>query len=107
MGVVRRADVDQVDVFASKELAPIRFHRFIAPLVREGLGLIGAASAGGFEHGPIFQIKKVIDLAIGVGMGPAHETVADHADVQGFRHNNYPFSEESQSLLSLAEALNR
>src|SRR5206468_5553168 len=60
--------------------------RLIAPLVGEGLRLVRAASADRLEHGPIFQIKEIVDFAIGVGMRPAHEAVTDHADVQGFRH---------------------
>ena len=86
MRVVRRADVDQVDVFTCDELAPVVFDRLIAPLVGESFRLIRAASADRLEHGPIFQIKEIVDFAIGVGMRPAHEAVTDHADVQGFRH---------------------
>ena len=68
----------------SMQLPPVGLDRFVAPLLGERLDLVGAAGADGLEHRPIGEVEEVIDLAIGIGMGPAHEAVADHADVQGF-----------------------
>src|SRR5262249_49127754 len=55
-------------------------------------GLVGAAGTGGLEDGAVFQVEEVVHLAVGVGVGPAHEAVADHADVQRFRHGMHPLS---------------
>ena len=44
MGVVRRANVDDVDIFALDHLPPVGLGRVVAPLVRERLGLLGSAA---------------------------------------------------------------
>src|SRR5262249_35172792 len=79
-----RADVDDVDVLARDQLAPVGLDRFISPRVSEGFRLVGAAGANGLEDGAIGQIEEVIDLGVGVGVRPAHEAVTDHAEVQRF-----------------------
>src|SRR5262249_34204453 len=56
------------------------------PLVGERFDLVGAAGAGRLEDRPAVEVEEVADLEVSVGMGPAHEAVADHADVEGFRH---------------------
>src|SRR5205807_1310025 len=99
MRIVRRADIDQVDVLAFDQFTPIRFHRLVAPFIRKCFGLIGATGADRFEHRPIVEIEKIVDLAIRVGVSPAHEAIADHADVQGF-HSSSP----SDAYLSAAGA---
>ena len=44
----------------------------------------GIASAHGLEHRAILQVKEMIHLRVGIGMGPAHEAVADEAHVERF-----------------------
>ena len=38
------------------------------------------------EDRAVFEVEEVVDLAVGVGMGPAHEAVADHADIELLGH---------------------
>ena len=78
--VVRRGDVDEVDVVALDELAPVGFDGFVAPLGGEGFDLAGIAGADGLEDRLIFEVEEVVDLAIGVGVRAAHEAVADESD---------------------------
>ena len=70
----------------STQLAPVGFDGFIAPVVGERLRLVGAAAQTALSTGRYCRSKKWLTLAIGVGMGPAHEAVADHADVERFGH---------------------
>ena len=49
----------------------------IAPVFREGFGAFRVARADGFEHGPVRQIEETAGLEESVGMGAAHEAVAD------------------------------
>jgi len=88
--VVRRADIDDVDVLALDELPPIGLDRFVAPLVGKRLGVLGITSTDGLEHGRVLQVKKVAHPAVSVRMSPAHKSVADHADVERFGHERVP-----------------
>jgi hypothetical protein len=36
----------------------------------------------------MFEVEKVVDLAIGVGVSAAHEAVPDDADVEFFHREN-------------------
>src|SRR4029079_17523983 len=63
---------------------PVALDRFIAPGLGEGPRLLAAPSADGLENGHILQVEEVVDLAVRIGMGPAHEAIADHPDVQRF-----------------------
>ena len=47
------------------------------------------------------------DLGVGVGVGPAHEAVADHADVQRFRHGCGPFSGDFKGVLVVSRSAGR
>src|SRR5262249_20444603 len=73
-------------ILALEEPPPIRLDRFIPPLIRERLELLGIPGTRRLQHRPVLEIKEVADLAIGVGMRPAHEAVADDGDVEGFWH---------------------
>ena len=81
-----------VDVVARDQLAPVGLDRLVAPALGEVLRLGLVAAAGRLEHRPVLgRSKKFADLAPGVGMRPAHEAVADHADVERFlRHRRSP-----------------
>ena len=83
--IVRRADIDGVDVVALDQFAPIGFVALVAPLFSEGLGLVFGATAHGLEHGAMAEIvKEVADAFITVGVGAAHEAVAHQSDIEGF-----------------------
>jgi hypothetical protein len=84
--VVGRADVDGVDVIGGDELAPVALHPLVAPAVGERLRLVGVAGRDGLEHRQVFEVEEVLDAVVAVGVGAAHEAVADHADAQGLGH---------------------
>ena len=84
--VVRRADVDHVDVVAGDQLPPVGLVRLIAPVLGERLDLVLVAGAAGLEHRAVLAREELVHLAVRVRVGPAHEAVADHADVQRGRH---------------------
>ncbi len=70
------------------QLAPVGLDRLVAPLIGERLNLLRTAGTGGLEHRTVLQFgKKSPDPLVAVGVGPAHEAVADHADVEWFRHH--------------------
>ena len=51
MSVIRRANIDDINVFAFDQLAPVGFDRFVAPLFRERLRLVGAAAQTALRTG--------------------------------------------------------
>ena len=59
VAVVGRADVDDVDILALDELAPIGLDGFVAPRVGEGAGVGLAAAADGLEDGLMFVLEEV------------------------------------------------
>ncbi len=50
VGVVGAGDVDQVDVLALDQLAPVGLDRFVAPVIGESLGRVGVARADRLQH---------------------------------------------------------
>ena len=82
VGVVGAGYVDEIDVGTLHECAPVTLYGLVAPVISKRFGSIGVAGADGFENGPIRQIEKVRRLQERVGVGAAHETVTDEADVQ-------------------------
>jgi hypothetical protein len=78
--VVGRADVDRVDVVAFDQLLPVRLDRLVAPLVGEGLGLLRGAAAHGLEDRAVLQVEEVVGPLVAVGVGTAHEAVANQSD---------------------------
>ena len=85
--IVGHADVDGVDVGALDQLAPVGLDRSVAPDVGERLHLGRIAPADRLQHWTVLELgKEVRDLAPSVGMRPAHEAVADHADPIGRGH---------------------
>ena len=56
--VVRRANIDRIDVIAFEQLAPIGLDRLIAPVVGERFRLFFVASTDGFENRFVFEIGK-------------------------------------------------
>ena len=72
--VVGRADVDQVDVLALDQLPPVGLDRLVAPGLGERLELLFAARGHrGLEHRLGVRAGRMVDLAIGVRVGAAHE----------------------------------
>ena len=84
MGIVRRGDVDAVDVLAPDQLAPIRLDASVTPLRGEGFDLCFVAGADGLADDLMFEVEEMVDLGEGVRMGPAHEAVADESDAERF-----------------------
>jgi hypothetical protein len=82
--VVRRGNIDQVDVVAFDELSPIRLDGLVAPFRCERLGLPCITRAEGLEHRAVFEIEEIIYLGESVRVGPAHEAVADESDAKRF-----------------------
>ena len=82
--VVGRADVDRIDILALDQLAPVGLDRLVAPLLGEILGPLGRSPADRLQHRPVGQVKEIVDPLVGVGMRPAHEAIADDADIEGF-----------------------
>ena len=88
VAVVRRADVNRINVLAGDELFPIRLRALKSPVVRVGFQFRLVATASGLEHGFEREIKKVRRVVVCVRVGAAHEAVADDADVQVFLCHN-------------------
>ena len=88
--VVGGADVDGVDVIGGDELAPVGLDPLVAPAVGEGLSLLRIACRDRLQNRQVFQVEKVLDAVVAVGVGAAHEAVADHADAEGFCHGRGP-----------------
>jgi hypothetical protein len=84
MRVVGAGDVDDVDVLAGDERAPVRLVRLVAPVRGERLHAFLVARGDRLEDRLVGKIEKSWSLKEGVGVGPAHEAVADQADVQRF-----------------------
>ena len=88
--VVRRADIDRINVRPGDQLFPIRLDRFVTPLVSEFFCFGCITTASGFQHRLIIQLEKIADPLVTIGMRPAHEAVTDHADVQIFLCHAFP-----------------
>ena len=82
MRVVRARDVDEVDVLAGDQVAPVRLEGLVAPICREGLGARRVARANRLEDRLGVQLEELVDLGEGVGVGAAHEAGAHEADVE-------------------------
>ena len=86
MRVVRRANVDRIDVLARHELAPVGLIRLVAPLFSEIFNLGFIATTDRFAHRHVFRIEEMGHLGECIRMGTAHKAIANHADVQLFFH---------------------
>ncbi len=83
--VIGCADIDGVDIAAFYEFAPVCFGGFELPLVGEFSDLFFAASADGFENGSMTKFREeIVDSFVAIGVGSAHESVADETDIEGF-----------------------
>jgi hypothetical protein len=83
VGVTGGADVDQVDVVAFDQAAPVRLHRLPAQLVRGGPHAVGVPSGHSRELRLQRQVKEPGRGAPGVGVGGTHKGIAHHADAKG------------------------
>src|SRR5712692_9225645 len=84
VSVVWTGDVDEVDVVARDEFAPVGFDRIPTPLRGETFGLRGVPGTDRLEDRPVAQVEEVVDLAVGVRVRPAHEAVTNKSDVELF-----------------------
>ena len=86
MGVVGRVNVDDIDLGIGDNVAPVGDGLAPAELFCGGLhpGLVAAAD--GMQYRLERDGEKFIHLAPRVRMGPAHELVADHSDIERFGH---------------------
>ena len=84
--VVRRDDVDQVDVIGLDHFAPVGLNALVTPVVCERLQLVLLTGAGSLQNRTMFDVEKVVEPLISVGVRAAHESVADHADAKWFGH---------------------
>ena len=82
--IVRRGDVDDVDVVARDELLPIGLDGLVAPFVGELLRFRGVAAADGLRDEFVGRGEEVINLMEGVAVSAAHEAVADETDTELF-----------------------
>ena len=80
VGVARCYDVHEVYVIARNELAVVGLVGVPAQGVRRlpHAGLVAAADCG--HPGDRVDVEEAGDLAVGVGVGAAHELVADEPD---------------------------
>ena len=80
--VVRHADVDRIDVGPLDQPAPVGLDRPDSPrLSAKACALAASRAQTACSTGRCCEFgEEVLDLPIGIGMGPAHEAVADHAD---------------------------
>ena len=68
------------------ELPPVGLDPLVSPAVGEGFCLLWVAGGDSLQHGQVFQVEEILDAVVAVGVGAAHEAVADHADAEGFCH---------------------
>ena len=81
VGVVGRADVDRVDIVTRDQGFPIGLDRLVLPLACKFLCLVFAAAANGLKNRAGCEVREeVVNALVAVGVGPAHEAVADEAD---------------------------
>src|SRR5258706_5725225 len=88
VGVVWAANVNEVNIFAVDEFSPIGFDGLVAPFIGEFLSLICATGTDGLEDGLILEVEKIVNLAEGIGVGPAHEAITDETNVEFFHRSN-------------------
>ena len=80
MGIIRRVDVDHVDLRIGHHRPPIVDGMIPAKLRARLFHLDGVATANGVQPHIAFEIKKARRLPPGVAVGLAHESVSDQAD---------------------------
>ncbi len=81
VGVVRASDIDDVDVFAVDQFAPVGFDGFVTPVIGEGFGSFGISCTDGFQAESVREVEEDGGLPIGVGVGASHEAVTYQSDV--------------------------
>jgi len=64
VGIVRRADVDGIDIVAFHQLTPVGFGISVAPLLCEGFDFVPGASADNLTDGDVFGVEKVVKLGV-------------------------------------------
>ncbi len=84
--VVRARDIDQVDVRAFDQLAPIGLNRAISPVGGERLEPLPVARRDRLQDGLERQIEVARRLQKRVRVRTAHEAVADEPDVEFLLH---------------------
>ena len=82
MRVVRRVDVENIDLGIGHDFAPIGHRVFPAELFRRGPDALLVASANRVQLRHRRDGEKFINLPPRVRMGLAHELVTDHSDIE-------------------------
>ncbi len=82
--IVGGADVHGIDIIARDDFFPVGFGVGVAPFFGESFHVFLVAAADDLLDGGVFGVEKVFDLGVGVGVGAAHEAVADEADADWF-----------------------
>ena len=81
VGIIRRVDVDDVDLGICDDFAPIRCDMLPAKFFGGGPHAFFITTADGVQYGLGGNRKEMSHLAPRVRMGLAHEFVADHPNV--------------------------
>src|SRR6185312_13457507 len=82
MSIVGARDVDDIDIAPLDHFTPIRFDRFVAPLLTKRFGASAIAAAYGLQHRRRGDVEKVAYLPKSIRMGTAHEAVAHQPYVE-------------------------
>ena len=94
MRVVRAGDVDQIDVRARHQIAPVGVIRLVAPVLRERLDAFFVSRGHRLEHGLPRQVEEDRRLPERIRVRPPHEAVPDEADVESLHRS--PTKNEQQ-----------
>ena len=96
--VVRRGDVDEVDVVGGDRGAPVGGRPGPAPAGGEGRQLVGVAGAHEVHRRRGIDVEEVAHVRPGVGVGAAHELGADEGDVD--RVHEFLSADHAASIVS-------
>src|SRR5207244_604891 len=89
MQIIRRGYVDDVDIFALDNAAPVGRDFLPAPGGGHLLQAGAVSAADHFQLRLVCGFEEVVDLRVGVGMGAAHEALSDDGDVELFHAMRY------------------
>src|SRR5690606_28854326 len=86
VAVARRADVDDVDVLAPDDLAPVRGGFLPAALLGRRLDVLRGAAAEDLHPGRMLRVEEPGDLTVRVAVRPSHEGIANQRNIQWCCH---------------------
>jgi hypothetical protein len=88
--VVRRADVNNIDIVPRNHLAPIGLGTFPAPIRRERFELLLIAVTDALHNHFMLDVKELVQLHVCVRMDPTHKAAPDQSYVKFFLHKSAP-----------------